>query len=207
MSAVNALWNNPLATRYVRPGALEFELGSGRTLDELAAQLAEQGWWGEITGPHGVGKSTLLASLTPVLERAGRRVVRIALRNGQRRSPSDVWQRLVDPSSADVLLVVDGYEQLGRFARGSLKRRCRRRSWGLLVTAHRAMGLPPLARPEADLATVQRLVDRLLSDAPGALTPDDVAAAHFRHGQNVRETLFELYKLYELRNRRDRRHA
>ena len=50
----------------------------------------ENGWWGEILGPHGAGKSALLATLIPAVERAGRRPVLVELHDGQRRLPLDL---------------------------------------------------------------------------------------------------------------------
>ncbi|MFO0921929.1 MAG: hypothetical protein U0905_05500 [Pirellulales bacterium] len=60
--------NNPFASRFIRPGALDYHFSAGQT----AAKLAEQ-FTGRlqrraaIVGPHGSGKSTLLHTLIPHL--------------------------------------------------------------------------------------------------------------------------------------------
>jgi hypothetical protein len=69
--------SNPFATRFTRPGAIDYLFASGQSVDSLVGRLRDHGWWGAILGPHGSGKSTLLAALAPELDAAGRRVVRL----------------------------------------------------------------------------------------------------------------------------------
>ncbi len=75
VSAVNTISpldasDNPFCTRWVRPGAIPFLFPPGENAEELADRLRQAGWWGEITGPHGSGKSALLAALTAAIEHA-----------------------------------------------------------------------------------------------------------------------------------------
>ena len=62
------------------------------------------------------------------------------------------------------LIVVDGYEQLSRWNRWRLRRYCRRKGLGLLITAHADMGLPWLYRTQCDQAIALAVVERLLSE-------------------------------------------
>ena len=66
--------SNPFATRYTRPDASEYLFPPDGGADLLIARLRESAWWGQITGPHGSGKSTLVQTLLPHLEAAGRAV-------------------------------------------------------------------------------------------------------------------------------------
>ena len=66
--------SNPFATRYTRPDALEYLFPPNAGADSLIARLRESAWWGQITGPHGSGKSTLVQTLLPHVEAAGRAV-------------------------------------------------------------------------------------------------------------------------------------
>jgi hypothetical protein len=221
--------SNPFATRYTRPNVGQFVFPPGGEADSLIAQLQAQGWWGQITGPHGSGKSTLVYTLLPKLRAAGRHVEFHSLHASAERHagglPLDAASRAVSGSMANSLhsyapvpsiacwrdsiaswnastqIVVDGCEQLGWLQRTWLKWNCRRRGTGLLVTAHRDVGLPPLwtAQPSVELA--QRVVARLLGqDDAGWLRGEQVERLFAEHRGNVRELLFALYDLYEQRN-------
>ena len=189
--------DNPFCTRRISPGAIPFIFPPGENAETLVDRLRQAGWWGEITGPHGSGKSTLLAALTAAIERAGRRTVLVALHDGERRLPlrlqSDL--RLRPP----VVLVVDGYEQLGRWSRLMLKRFCRRQGMGLLVTAHESVGLPHLYRTAVTPDLAGQIVGTLLGGREPPFTPEEVSHCLSRHGGDLREVLFELYDLFEKR--------
>jgi hypothetical protein len=194
-----AATENPFATRFLKPGALPFIFAGDLNTAVLVDRLRRSGWWGQIVGPHGCGKSALLASLVPAIEEAGRKTLLVALHNSRRRLPGDLRTALrID---APTVIVVDGFEQLSRFNRFRLKRFCRRGGQGLLVTAHAAVGLPDVFRATPDLTTVQRVVERLQRGHAAHVTAEDVAERLPQHAGNVRETLFDLYDLYEARRR------
>ena len=197
----NADWptasENPFNTRHVRPGVITFVFPPGDNADALVDRLRQAGWCGEIVGEHGSGKSTLLATLTPAIERAGRRVVVVALHDRQRRPPPGVWSDAGLDCAA--VLIVDGYEQLNRWSRLTLKRFCRRRGTGLVVTAHDSVGFPPLYQTIATASLVERIVGQLMCGREGLLTSEEVSECMSRHGGNLRETLFDLYDIYEQR--------
>ena len=189
--------DNPFCTRWVRPGAIPFLFPPGENAEKLVDRLRQAGWWGEITGPHGSGKSALLAALTAAIERAGRRTVLVVLHDTERRLPVDLRNdpRLRPP----VLMMVDGYEQLSRWQRLVLKRFCRRQGTGLLVTAHDSVGLPPLYRTVAMLDVAAQIVAQLMGDRKPPFTPEEVSQCLSRRGGNLREMLFDLYDLFEQR--------
>ena len=107
----------------------------------------------------------------------------------------------MDIPAEPTVLIVDGYEQLGRLSRFRLKRFCRRGGLGLLVTSHRPVGLTDLYRLTAALKLLQHLVEQLQRDYPVHVTADEVAERFAENGGNVREVLFALYDLYETRRR------
>jgi len=189
--------DNPFSTSRVRPGAIPFVFSPGETAETLVGRLQQAGWWGEIIGRHGSGKSTLLAALTAAIERAGQPTVLVTLHDGQRRLPLDLRHdgRLRPP----VVLIVDGYEQLGRWHRLLLKRFCRRQGIGLLVTAHESMGLPLLCATTVTLDLAEQIVRQLLGDQSSPFTAAEVSQALSRRDGDLRETLFDLYDLYEQR--------
>ncbi len=194
------LWcPNPFSTRFIRPGAIPYRFPSGQTAEVLVAKLAALGWRGQIIGPHGSGKSTLLASLLEPLRRAGRPGWMICLHDGQRRLPRDWTAQAVRAAAS--LVIIDGYEQLSAWSRVWVKWHCRRRGWGLLVTAHDEAGFPTLLRSVAGLRVAQDVVDRLLPAGDDSID-EAIVAAHFAAARgNVREMLFGLYDHHERQRR------
>jgi len=197
-SDASALPSNPFSTRFICPDAASYLFPDGNDAMRLVAKLRETGWWGQVIGPHGSGKSTLLYTLQPLIEMAGRHVELHVLRKPDRRLAIARHARGTWNSQTQV--VVDGYEQLGWFNRARLKRHCRSRGAGLLVTAHDPIGLPDLWRTEPSLELAQTLVARLL--APQCMrwiTAEDVSCAYATHGGNLREMLLSLYDVFEHR--------
>ncbi len=195
---------NPFCTRRVRPGAIPFLFPAGQDGETLVRRLQENGWRGEIVGGHGSGKSALLATLTARIELAGQRVVLVELHDGQRRLPLDLNRdsRLQPPT----VLLIDGYEQLSRWRRFLLKRHCRRRGLGLLVTAHASVGLPEVYRTAPTSELAERIVGQLMAGRLPPCTASELAEFLARRQGNLRETLFDLYDLYE-RRRSSSRHS
>ena len=189
---------NPFSTCRTRPGALPFLFRDGEDVETLIDRLRRNGWQGEIVGPHGSGKSALLSALVPALEQAGRRTLVLTLHDGQRRLPPEA-QRELRFGMPLLVVVVDGYEQLSCWSRFRLKRLCRRRGLGLLVTAHGSVGLPPLYHAAADADLFPKIVEQLLSGAPPPWDRAELSQRLARHGGNLREALFEFYDLYEQR--------
>ena len=210
---------NPFATRWIRPGAIAYQFPAGISAEQLVERLGQQCWRGQIVGSHGSGKTTLLHALIPPLQRAGRHVEHFTLHNGQRRLPVDAHRR--SAWNSRTLVLVDGYEQLGRWHRFWLCWTCRRCGGGLLVTAHRGVGLPDLFQTAVTTESARRIVADLLpadsdiadldiadsdiadSDIANSdiIAPDDVARCLSQHGGNLRETLLALYDLFEQRRR------
>lgn len=197
---------NPFATRHVRPGAIPYFFPDGVTAEILIDRLAANRWRGEIVGPHGTGKSTLLATLVDVISRHGKPVVVYRLREGERRLPPTPCAFAAVPR--DSVVVIDGFEQLGWLHKTAVRWSCKRRGLGLLVTSHATVGLPQLWRTGVDSATLKRVVAHLLAAEPAAaalIREQDIAAAVEAHPTNVREALFALYDLVERRRRENRR--
>jgi energy-coupling factor transporter ATP-binding protein EcfA2 len=211
---------NPFSTRHVRPGAIAYLFPDGEDVEGVLARLAAANWRGQIVGPHGSGKSTLLAALLRAIRPTGRRVVFVELHDGQRRLPDDIRLEKIPENGVyyfpngpqkgvfylsdnpdcpffHTLLVIDGYEQLPWWRRWALQRRCRRLGVGLLVTTHRSVGLPEIYRTRIDADLAHRVVAKLLTGRSEVITAEQVDECLQRHGQDLRETLFELYDTYE----------
>lgn len=189
---------NPFSTCRVRPGQLPYRFPAGISPGTLTARLAQHRWCGQLIGPHGVGKTTLLHTWLPTLRAAGHALSWWTVRVGQRRLPPAVWTQSAEWTPATIV-VVDGYEQLRRFERWRLAWRRRHAGCGLVVTAHRDVGWPTLAELTTSTETVQGLVTQLLAGAANSITPADVTLQRAIHGSDVRELFFALYDLYEQR--------
>lgn len=190
-----SVFENPFRASRIQPGAIPYIFPDDVNAEVLVERLRQNDWRGEITGPHGSGKSTLLETLTPAIERAGRSLVLVVLHDGQRRLPRASFDdpRLQSPA----VLAIDGYEQLSFFSRWTLKRFCRRRRLGLLVTAHRSMGFPPIFQTPVETRVAQQVVDRLLEGRSPPFTSEEVSRCFCLHHGDLRETLFALYDIYE----------
>ncbi len=189
--------NNPFSTRCTRPGAIPFRFENGADATTLVGRLRSLGWRAQIVGPHGSGKSTLIAALRPALAAAGREVRLVGLHQGDRRLPisADEWRQFTPATQ----LIVDGYEQLGAFARWQVARRCRRQGCGLLVTTHADVGLATLFTTSPCLELAVALVRQLLPPCDDTIAEADIEAAWRANGGNLREMLFALYDLFEQR--------
>jgi hypothetical protein len=196
--------HNPFSTRRVRPGAMPYFFSGGIGTATILERLAGSAWRGEIVGPHGSGKSTLLATLLPAIEAAGRTPRLIALHDGQRRLPESLGR--MPGLDARSLLVIDGYEQLGRWQRWRLARFCRRRGCGLLVTTHASVGLPTIVETGTTAELARQLIERL---TPGERWIDDreLAACFAQHQGNLREVLFDCYDRYSQRQATEKKSA
>ena len=168
----------------------------GEDAANLVRQLGRQNWRGQIIGPHGSGKSTLLASLAAQLAQAGREPLTITLHDNEPTLArhSDTLNR----AQADTIVIIDGFEQLSTWSRWRVRRFCRRRGAGLLVTAHASVGLKTLAVTAVDARTAAAVFHWLVPDAV-RLSEADLAAALAAHPTNLRDVLDALYDLYELR--------
>ena len=178
---------NPFSTRFVRPGSIDYIFGKNETAAKVVARLKAGHWRGEITGPHGSGKSALLAALIPEICRAGKEPLLAEVHDGQRRLPLGPLQL-----ETNHVLIVDGYEQLGLWARVRLKG-LRRRGIGLLVTSHRPVGFPVLYNTRPSLEVAEKIVERLAPD----VSNKDVKSLFDHRGGNIREMLFDLYDTFE----------
>jgi len=182
---------NPFATKFVRPGRLPYLFYDEHPQD-IVAQLEQQQWHGQIVGPHGTGKSTLLHSLTPHLKNAERNVELVVLTSEAR--PRVQIDRRWAPSTQ---LIVDGFEQLSWWQRRQLIRRCRKKDMGLLTTSHRVLHQPTLLRTQPSLALFRSIVAKLVADHDVMISASEIRECFLTHQPNVREMLFGLYDLVE----------
>jgi energy-coupling factor transporter ATP-binding protein EcfA2 len=198
MESTRDAGSNPFATRFIRPGVIPYLFPPGVSAESLVAALAAQNWRGAIIGPHGSGKSSLLVALKPVLEARGRKVISQQLQGGEKQVR---WGELdLAGWTSQVLLIIDGYEQLSSWQRLLLQARCRLSGAGLLVTAHQPVGLQAIftTKPTAELT--QSVVNQLLPEEDVRILASDIEREFVRTKGDVRETLLALYDVYRARS-------
>jgi len=188
---------NPFDAVRVQPGRLPYRFCDGQSATQLVEQLRHNAWKGEIVGPRGSGKSTLVRTIIPFLQQAGRDVKLFTLQAGESRlcipgSDLQTWNESTQ-------VAIDGYEQLGSWTRTLLSRICRNQGCGLLQTSLKPTGVPVLYWTQPTLELVQALARELQSNTVQRVFEPDVAESYERQRGSVREVLHELHNLYERR--------
>lgn len=214
-----AAHENPFSAQRIRPGVLPYWFADPTRLDQLIEQILAQPA-SAIIGPHGTGKSTLLKTLLPELERRCAEVAHISLHDlGQRvagtllhpalgfpsvmtHPPPDVAtsRHATDSPPRPALLIVDSFEQLGLWRRWQVIRASRRSGIRLLVTAHREIGLPAVHRSDVTRATTEEVWRQLTQDVETPVTMADLTQALAQTRGDLREALFACYDLHERRS-------
>ena len=174
-----------------------------KTLDQ---RLANAGHRGQIIGPHGSGKSTLIESFAEYLELTGFTVIKETLHNSQRRISQSLTgtfsvlpDRSPDTPPKNTLLILDGFEQLSFLNKIRVIRLCRRKNLGILITAHspQAFAGPVLYRTKTSADTLQKIVSYLIGESrfvPGESLLSDLRQ---KHKKNIRAILDGLYDWWE----------
>ena len=199
---------NPFSTRFIQPGAIDYQRFDGGTVNELAQQfVALPSKRGSIIGPHGSGKSTLLANLVFEFESMRPNTQIHALRFSTERSPRKALCESISEWTAESIVILDGYEQLGFWSRWQVNRRASRQSIALLVTAHQVIrGFHTLWETSVTETSSRWVVQRLLQETARPEIATDLLASEAweisrnRHQQNLRESLFDMYDWYQCRN-------
>ncbi len=192
--------SNPFSTKFVQPGALAYQRCDGGSIEQLVDDFDERcGGWASIIGPHGSGKSTLIATLKTVFEKS--RPVYAYRLSAQERSNAVMGQDRHHWIPGG-LVIVDGYEQLSAWSSWRLRRWVKRRCAKILVTGHQLLpGFKVLWITSIDEELGRQIRNQLLETRPDLLGRQDLDEAWQRaresHPTDMRETLFEMYDWVE----------
>jgi hypothetical protein len=216
---VNSISVNPLSTRFVRPGQIEYLFPGEHSLDRATLfESLERHQCVAVVGPHGTGKSTFLrwwwkdrTDVRWIALSSGRLVGPHApttrkfidrIKTGFTASFS-TWKKgcqLLSSISDDPhpYWSVDGWEQMPLIIAIAIRWSLKRSSKRLVVTSHREhFGISTLHRTTVDDQVLWRILDHLLDKAPQTQAARIRIAARQRIDQtqitNVREFLFDLY--------------
>ncbi|HOA53202.1 MAG TPA: hypothetical protein PKI05_13190 [Thermogutta sp.] len=189
--------DNPFSARFVRPGVIPYIFPPGCSWESVHEIFQANQRLGAVIGPHGAGKSAFITAFTHWMENNGQPCLALELHDGQRTLGQATWRKL--EALQDTVVTVDGYEQLSAWSRYQLRRLCRKKHLGLIVTAHTDIEIPLLFAPEPNEDLAWQIVQYLLARGQPLINRDDVRASFARHQGNLREMLFDLYDLYEVR--------
>lgn len=153
-------------------------------IEDIVEKLCQPGYRGQIVGPHGVGKSTLLRDLKDRLEEAGFNVL---LERGS-------MLKARRPKSAErTILLLDEYAELSLSQRLMLLY-FRSRFRAILITTHeQRIGFDLAARLVPTHRILNKLIDQLTKNSQTLIQPTTVAYLYRKHHGNLREVLRELY--------------
>ena len=197
---------NPFASRFIQPGAIcyVFTAQEGTdALSDLSGKILRSATGRcAIVGPHGTGKSTLLADLRRRWREAGLRVAEIDA--GPSRPPRTLRRNILLCRDLDVL-TIDGFERLAVWDRWLVRLVQRRLGCGVAVTLHRELrGYETVYRTRRTAEIEAAVLGELLQDQPAAreelLRSSMWAESRRRHGENLRESLFDAYDWMRERN-------
>ena len=198
---------NPFATRFFQPGAIEYAFLSHGCWGRIVDNALEGGLCKLIVGPHGSGKSTFVKSLIPKLtERlSGGQVHLVQLSSDG--TAGQVVRRDMPHWRAYQGVIIDGIEQLTWFRRWLVMRHCRHYKLPLLATSHRVFrGCQVLWETRIDSQTERWVLEMILADygpevVENAIQSDAWKSSRARHGNNLRETLFDMYDWWSVVDR------
>lgn len=185
---------NPFATCWTRPGALPYESVSDSGVEPVLARLKAANWRGQIVGPHGAGKSTLMHALRERLGREGVGAID--------------WHPSA-PEEPGRLLLAEGFEKLPPKQCRTHLRAWRRSGQRFLLTTHRPLrwqrGAPPVVATLApDCRLLARLFQRLTAERRTPVTLANARASFALRRGDLREVWFDLYDLHEKHARANR---
>ena len=222
---IESATSNPFCSRFLQPGRIPFCFPGTESISQLADRIraplgkgaprgnsAQAALRLSIVGPHGSGKSTLLHQLCQELRG-----------NRQNNGLSDSGLVVLHSSSnklaalrailgrihRDQWCLIDGYEQIPRWAQLLLVAWAKPRGVALCVTAHRLPWMfQTLWETRVDAHVESHVIECLLANVaakdsgPSSVISDLLQSPHWavsrqKHQENLRESLFDMYDWWQ----------
>lgn len=211
---------NPFSISFVAPSQVVYRFSHGANatsqhavdshLEALLGKLKDTRR-GLIVGPHGTGKSTLLHTFLPKLQRSFPKVAFHQLSNdpsqgfikrlmGRIKSGKRVREELSELPK-DGLLMIDGWEQLTVAARWRIAKAAASRKVTLLASCHhRLPGWTVIHETRSTPKLIRSLAGDLLDDSPHEIRK--MIDVHLKNRSlspttNIRDLWFEMYDMVE----------
>ncbi|MCO8120924.1 ATP-binding protein [Stieleria sp. TO1_6] len=212
--------SNPFSTKCVAPSQVVYRFTHGASgtsphtvdshLEAVLAQLrtAKRGL---ILGPHGTGKSTLLHTFLPKLQRSYPKVafhqlcndpnIPLRKRIGERMRASRRIRADLKQLPPQGLIMIDGWEQLSHLSRWRIAKSASSNKLTILATAHhRIPGWTTVHETCPSEKLIRSLAGDLLHDSPyeiRKLVDNQLKNRPVTPKTNVRDLWFELYDMVE----------
>ncbi len=194
--------SNPFATCWTRPDVLSRYEQAGQGADELLVRLERTAWRGQVVGPHGAGKSSLLGEVARRLPGKGRLPLWMPVEMGKIRPAIQTIRRSADERT---VVLLEGFERASRWQQWRLLATCAGTGSGWLLTTHRKLLMtretPVVARLEPTVETALHLYEHLTAEKVTPITRNDVARSFQKQGANLRKVWFDLYEQHEAKTR------
>jgi GTPase SAR1 family protein len=211
---------NPFSSIFITPGAQGFMLPNELSWPQLHEKFCEAGRRGTILGEHGVGKTTLLATLIQkwrdfyphpdawTICRVQDLHSQSTMNLRQRVAPGGRLLTTLEPDQSismeslfaqmkqGQIVIIDGFESWPKTVRWRFWRAIRRTQAGLVLTSHKRTPLPTLLHLKPQFEDFERLIDSW-QPAVQSIERSVLFDVWKRNEGNPRECLFELYHRWE----------
>ncbi len=184
---------NPFCVQELGPLGIDYQFNDEAEREKFFGLLESNGWWMELCGPHGIGKSTLLTTIQREAESCGKTVVRFKVRAESRWLPFR-WKR--ELKNADFCLLDGGEAAIG-WQRALLAHHCRSHQIGFVFTTHHPLGIAPVYTMSTTPGQIRQAVAKLLGNDHHWLFEIDFEKLVSEFNGDNRELMFTLYDWYE----------
>lgn len=191
--------SNPFATCWTRPDVLPRHERAGQGADDLLVQLKKATWQGQVVGPHGSGKTSLLMEVNRRLSERKRTPLWLPIEASKVRPLIRQICRFADDRT---VVLMEGFERANRWHQHRLLAACAGRGSGWLITTHerlRSRRTPVVAQVRATVETALLLYEHLTQQRSSPVTRDHVVRSFREQSGNLREVWFDLYEQHEMR--------
>jgi len=222
---IESATSNPFCSRFLQPGHIPFCFPGTESISQLADRIraplgkgaprgnsAQAALRLSIVGPHGSGKSTLLHQLCQELR--GNRQSNCLSDSGlvvlhSSSNKLAALRAILGRIHRDQWCLIDGYEQIPRWAQFLLVAWAKPRGVALCVTAHRLPWMfQTLWETRVDAQVESHVIECLLANVAAkdggrsSVISDLLQSPHWadsrqKHQENLRESLFDMYDWWQ----------